>query len=416
MKAIKTPKIPSSIKYPDFGSKEIRNLFLIDKNITFLNNGSFGATPAIVLEYQDAIRQRMESQPVNFVVQQLPVLLRESLQKIAPFLGANADDLAFVDNATTGANTVIQSLMHSWKKGDEILTTNHVYGAVRTTLQHATSIIGAKLIEAHIPFPLQDEQECVDAIIRHLNKKTKLLVIDHITSPTGIIFPIEAMIHECKKRGIPVFVDGAHAPGMIPLNLNELDADWYTGNCHKWLYAPKGCAILWTHPKHQHMMHPTVISHGYLQGYKQEFDWTGTKDHSAYICAPFGMALHNAMGSEFLMQAFHAKVIAMRNMIAEAWKTPIPSPDSMIGSLASIEAPKHLQYDGEDALLYAQALHDILWNEHKIEIPVIPFQGKIWIRISVQVFNRFKDYMHLAEVVQTIKKSEVKKMLKTLKS
>ncbi|MFM8455867.1 MAG: aminotransferase class V-fold PLP-dependent enzyme, partial [Ignavibacteria bacterium] len=185
MKSIKMPNIPSSIKFPDFGSKEIRDLFLIDKNITFLNNGSFGATPNIVLEYQDAIRHRMEAQPVNFVVQQLPVLLRNSLQKIAPFLGANADDLAFVDNATTGANAVIQSLMHTWKKGDEILTTNHVYGAVRTTLQHATSIVGAKLIEAHIPFPLHDEQECVDAIIRHLTKKTKLLVIDHITSPTG---------------------------------------------------------------------------------------------------------------------------------------------------------------------------------------------------------------------------------------
>ncbi|MGA1249044.1 MAG: aminotransferase class V-fold PLP-dependent enzyme, partial [Candidatus Kapaibacteriota bacterium] len=154
MKPISIPKIPQKLKQPVFGSKEIRDLFMFDKSITFLNNGSFGATPKSVLEYQDAIRQRMELQPVNFMVQQLPKLLRDSLQMIAPFIGANADDLAFVDNATTGANTVIQSLMHSWKKGDEILTTNHVYGAVRTTLQHATSIMGARLIEAHVPFPI----------------------------------------------------------------------------------------------------------------------------------------------------------------------------------------------------------------------------------------------------------------------
>ncbi|MGA1434730.1 MAG: aminotransferase class V-fold PLP-dependent enzyme [Candidatus Kapaibacteriota bacterium] len=416
MKPITIPKIPQKLKQPVFGSNEIRDLFMIDKSITFLNNGSFGATPKFVLEYQDAIRQRMELQPVNFMVQQLPKLLRDSLQMIAPFIGANADDLAFVDNATTGANTVIQSLMHSWKKGDEILTTNHVYGAVRTTLQHATSIMGATLIEAHVPFPISDDQECINAIKKRLNKKTKLLVIDHVTSPTGIIFPIKEIIAECKKNKIPVLVDGAHAPGMIPLNLNELDADWYTGNCHKWLFAPKGCALLWTHPKHQHMMHPTVISHGYMQGYKQEFDWTGTKDHSAYIASPLGLSFHQAMDSEYLMMAYHAKAIALRNMISDAWKTQVPSPDSMIGSLASIEAPKSLQYEGDDALLYAQALHDILWNEHKIEIPVIPFEGKIWIRFSIQVFNRLKDYAHLMETVPTIKKSHVLKMLKTLKT
>jgi isopenicillin-N epimerase len=276
--------------------------------------------------------------------------------------------------------------------------------------------MGATLIEAHVPFPISDDQECINAIKKRLNKKTKLLVIDHITSPTGIIFPIKEIIAECKKNKIPVLVDGAHAPGMIPLNLNELDADWYTGNCHKWLFAPKGCALLWTHPKHQHMMHPTVISHGYMQGYKQEFDWTGTKDHSAYIASPLGLSFHQAMDSEYLMMAYHAKAIALRNMISDAWKTQVPSPDSMIGSLASIEAPKSLQYEGDDALLYAQALHDILWNEHKIEIPVIPFEGKIWIRFSIQVFNRLKDYAHLMETVPTIKKSHVLKMLKTLKT
>ncbi|MFM7156471.1 MAG: aminotransferase class V-fold PLP-dependent enzyme [Bacteroidota bacterium] len=416
MKQISIPKIPQKHKHPVFGSKEIRDLFLIDKSITFLNNGSFGATPRHILEYQDSIRQRMELQPVNFMVQQLPLLLRNALQNIAPFIGAHADDLVFVDNATTGANAVIQSLMHSWKKGDEILTTNHVYGAVRTTLQHATSIMGAKLIEAHVPFPISDELDCINAIKKHLNKKTKLLVIDHITSPTGIIFPIREIIAECTKKNIPVFVDGAHAPGMIPLNLNELNADWYTGNCHKWLFAPKGCALLWTDPTHQPIMHPTVISHGYKQGYHQEFDWTGTKDHSAYIASQLGMKFHQSMDSEYLMMAYHAKAIAMRNMISEAWKTHVPSPDSMIGSLASIEAPKHLQYDGKDALLYAQALHDILWNDHKIEIPVIPFAGKIWIRISIQVFNRLKDYVHLMEIVPTIKKAQIIKMLKTLKT
>jgi len=368
--------------------------FYLEAGITFLNHGSFGAVPRTVRAVQEEFRLQFERQPIRFVLRELPVLLRSSASILGEFIGANGKDIAFVENATTGVNSVVRSMIPHLKSGDEILTTNHVYGAVRQTLLYAAECLGAKLVEVNVPFPIENNDQIVTAFEKAITTKTTFAVIDHITSPTGIIFPIEQLIAVCKKHGIAVLIDGAHAPGMVELQLEKLGADWYTGNCHKWLFAPKGCAFLWTHPNRQTITHPTVISHNYRMGYTQEFDWTGTQDFSAFLSVPAALEFYKLHGDLDLRIANHSLALEARTLIAEAWNKPLPAPDDMLGFMATIEAPVESAGTLEESLL----LHDWLWDNHKIEVPVMPFADKLWIRISAQMYNTLNDYEILAHV------------------
>ena len=406
-------RIETVFSSSQYGSRRIQQLFLIEDNINFLNNGSFGATPRIVLLAQQFWREKMEMQPFRFMTKELPIYQRSALALLANFLHADVSSMAFVQNATTGMNAVIRSQMMKWSAGDEILTTNHVYGAVRNTLLYAASCTHATIIEASIPFPIMNEQQIVQAIESAITDKTVFLCIDHITSPSGIIFPIKQIIELAHSKGIPILVDGAHAPGMIDLHIEDLQPDWYTGNCHKWLFAPKGCAFLWTHPKYQKDTHPTVISHGYLLGYIQEFDWTGTNDFSAYLSISTALDFYAAAGAGTLRAYQSKKAIEIRNLLSSAWNTPLASPDSMIGSLAAQQIPSHLWPDKQDHQAYAEALHDVLWEKYTIEVPVIAFANTIWIRISVQVFNTDEQYHYLAEVIKKMRKKDILTMMKS---
>lgn len=375
-------------------NSNIRSEFYLEEGITFLNHGSFGAVPRAVRVAQEEFRLQFERQPIRFALRELPVLLRSSATVLGEFIGANGEDIAFVENASTGVNAVVRSMIPHLKSGDEILTTSHVYGAVRQTLFYAAECSGAKLVEVPVPFPIETNDQIISAFEGAITNRTTFAVIDHITSPTGIIFPIEQLIAVCKNRGIAVLVDGAHAPGMVELNLETIGADWYTGNCHKWLFAPKGCAFLWTHPERQAMTHPTVISHKYLMGYTDEFDWTGTQDFSAFLTVPAALDFYQHHGGADLRLANHALALEARNLIATAWNKPHPAPDDMLGFMATIEAPVESMGTLQESL----DLHDWLWDNHKIEVPVMPFDGKLWIRISAQIYNTRDEYEILAHV------------------
>jgi isopenicillin-N epimerase len=372
----------------------IRSEFYLEDGITFLNHGSFGAVPRSIRAIQEEYRLQFERQPIRFVMRELPVLLRSAAKTLGDFIGAYGEDIAFVDNATTGVNAVVRSMIPLLKSGDEILTTTHVYGAVRQTLLYAAECSGAIVVEANVPFPLENDDQIVSAVEAAMSERTKFAVFDHITSPTGIIFPIERLIAACKTRNIAVLIDGAHGPGMVELNLSSLGADWYTGNCHKWLFAPKGCAFLWTHPERQAITHPSVISHNYQMGYTAEFDWTGTQDFSAYLSVPAALDFYNSHGGATLRSANHALAIQARNCIAAAWNKPHPAPDLMLGFMATVEAPVETIGTVENSLI----LHDWLWDTHKIEVPVMPFDGKLWIRISAQIYNTIQEYEILAHI------------------
>jgi isopenicillin-N epimerase len=383
----------------EFG-KAIKHKWLIDDSITFLNNGSFGATPIPVIEEAERIYRRLEKEPVSFFVDSYFGEIRTSATQLAGFLGCNPDDLVFVDNATSGANVVLRSLIGRINPDDEILINNHSYPAVKSACQYISEITGCKITEMHLPFPFNDEEHIIDCYRDALTPKTKLLILDHILYTTGMINPVKEITRIAKQNGTLVFIDGAHAPGMIDLNIDDIGADWYTGNCHKWLFAPKGCALLWTSPANQSWTKPLSISFFHGQGYAKEFDWTGTKNPVPYLAINKAIDFHRSLDSSKLMSYIHDLAIEARHMIADELKIEILIPERLIGSLIALQMPGDYQIDHQ----LTAALRKRLFEDYKIEMPFIEFDGKLFFRFSAQVFNEMDDYKKLLTALKVFKK------------
>lgn len=380
------------IDQQDFGGV-IRPLFSIETGIDFLNNGSFGACPLPVQAAQAVWRQKFEHQPIAFVVEELPGAIRAAAARLAGFLGASAGDVVFVENATAGMNAVLRSL--EFAPGDEILTSDHVYGAVRKVLAHLEATRGVVTVEARLPWPSPDADAIVAAIAAKISARTKLLVIDHITSVSALLLPLARIVAVLRSRGIPVLVDGAHAPGQIALDLDGLGADWYVGNCHKWLFAPKGSAFLWARPERQAGIQPPVISHGYGTGFTAAFDWVGTRDPSSWLAVPAGIDFLEGLGVARVRERNHGLAQAMATEIAAGWRTEVGCGPELNGAMATIRVPGTPAGTREAA----SALRARLWREHRIEVAIMPVGGTLWARISAQVFNRPGDYRGLARVL-----------------
>lgn len=369
----------------------IRSHWLLDPEVVFLNNGSFGATPIEVLEVQHQWQRRFEREPIEFVRRYLHRELRAAAETMAAFLGARSDDLVFVENATTGVNAVLRSLMPLLQPGDQLLTTSDVYNAVRQAMRYVAAVTKAEYVEVAVPFPIDGADTVIEAVRSALTDRTRFALFDHVTSPTGLIFPVEQLVQLCKERGVWVMIDGAHAPGMIPLDLSRIGADWYTGNFHKWLFAPKGCAFLWTAPERQAMTHPVVISHGYGSGYIAEFDFTGTKDWSAYLSAPAGLAFLHRLGFERVQQYNRSLALYSQRLLAERFSIELPVPSHMLAYLATVPLPIR-----NPSLQLAQTLHDWLFDVYRIEVPIFYFEGKLLVRTASQVYNQADEYDYLA--------------------
>lgn len=371
--------------------------WLLDPEVTFLNHGSFGACPIPILEAQTRFRQQLERQPLHFFVREYETLLDQARLKLANFVGADTEDLVFVPNATTGVNTVLRSL--SFSESDEILTTNHEYNACRNVLEFVATRSPAKIVLAEIPFPVESSEQIIEAVIKKVSPHTKLVLIDHITSQTGLIFPVKELIQKLNNLGIDTLVDGAHAPGMLPLNLKEIKATYYTGNCHKWLCAPKGAAFLYVRRDKQSEIRPVTISHGAnstrsgRSRFLLEFDWTGTPDPSPYLCIPEAI---NFMGSllsggwEELQRKNHDLALEARKLLSEKLDVSLPCSDDMIGAMAVLPL-------GEKWQKFSN-LNQHLWEHYRIEVPVMPwpYPTKPLIRISAQIYNTLSEYDYLA--------------------
>ncbi|HSQ63332.1 MAG TPA: aminotransferase class V-fold PLP-dependent enzyme [Polyangiaceae bacterium] len=378
----------------------------LDPGVVFLNHGSFGATPGTVLDLQSELRARMEAEPVRFFVRDLEAMLDRAREALGPVVGAPPRDLAFVPNATTGVNAVLRSL--HLEAGDELLTTDHEYNACKNALDFVAERAGARVVVARVPFPSSGEDEVVQAVVSKATSRTRLLLIDHVTSPTGMVLPVERIVRDLAARGIDTLVDAAHAPGMVPLSLAELGAAYYTANCHKWLCTPKGAAILYVRPDRQQGVRPVVISHGAnsprtdRSRFSIEFDWTGTFDVTPVLCIPASIDALAAMvpgGLPAVMARNRALALEARGILCAALGVPPPCPESMIGSLAAVPLP-----DGKPAPpspLYGDPLQDVLFERHAIEVPVVPWPAppKRLIRVSAQLYNTREQYEYLARAL-----------------
>jgi isopenicillin-N epimerase len=370
--------------------RAIRHEWAVEADFVTVNHGSYGATPTCVLAVQDAWRARMEAQTSRFFNRELPGALRAAAGGLAHFLGARPEDVVFVPNATTGCNAVLRSLV--LQPGDEILVLGHVYGAVRNTVRHVTGLAGAVMTEAAIAFPRPDEDALVASVVAAITARTRLAVIDHITSPSAIVLPIGRIIAACHARGVPVLVDGAHAPGHVDLDLVALDADYYTGNCHKWLNAPKGSAFLWVRADRQVGLHSTTISHGYGQGFVAEFDWTGTQDPSGYLAVPAALDFHRRLGGPALRARNAALAFEAAGMLAGRLGTETGTGNAPGGAMAVIRLPV-----SADALVLRQRL-----MEAGTDAPVSSIDGALWLRISAQAYNDMEDFVRMADILEQV--------------
>jgi isopenicillin-N epimerase len=389
-----------------------RSPWQLEPTVSFLNHGSFGACPEPVLEAQRVWRERMEVEPVRFLDRELEGQLDDVRGRVGAFLNADPEGIAFVPNATTAVSTVLAS--RRFQPGDELLAGDHEYNATLNAMRAAAERDGARLVIARIPFPIHDPSQVVEAYIEAVTERTRFALVSQVTSPTALVFPVAAVVRELDRRGVDTMVDGAHAPGMVPVDVTAIGAAYWTGNGHKWLCAPRGAAILSVRSDLRAGTRPLVVSHGAnsprtdRSRFRLEFDWTGTIDPTAILALPAAIryvgGLHDE-GWSGLMAANAALARRARDTICAALGVPSPSPDAMLGAMASIPLPGLAATPAA-----AERLQAALFDEERIEVSVLTWPvpaaipdgeraTSVLLRVSAQRYNRPDEYSALAETL-----------------
>ncbi|MFT6657739.1 aminotransferase class V-fold PLP-dependent enzyme [Maritalea sp.] len=373
--------------------------FLLQKGLTFLNHGSFGSCPKPVFQNYQDWQLRLEQQPVAFLDQERDLIInlskpREALAKI---FKTSAQNLVRVTNATTGLNAIARSI--ALAENDEILTTDHEYAAVENTWEFLVRKVGAKIVRAKVTLPLVSKDQFFDDLVGQMNKHTKILLLSHITSPTALLFPIKRVVDEARRRGIITVIDGAHAPGLIDLDLDALGADFYVGNCHKWLLAPKGAGFLWAHPNWHLKLEPLVISHGWNVKDRKEdrtafldsFEIQGTQDPSAWLAVPAALEFRKTHNWDQVSVACNQLAQDVAKRITDITKiSPLSSPEFCAPQMVAMPMPK----------TDPKALKSYLLNDKNIELPVFEWNGRTIVRVSVAAYNSTEDLDKLVEALQ----------------
>jgi isopenicillin-N epimerase len=388
---------------------EFRRHWLLEPGTTYLNHGAFGGCPKRVLRRQSELRTQFERQPTRFFEREIVGLIDHARAELASFVGTDTEGLAFVPNATTGINAVLRS--RDFDPGDEILVTDQAYRACRNAVDFVAERADADVTVAEVPFPAEDPDEIVDAILQATTPRTDLALLEHVASDTGLVWPVEQLCRELDARHVDTLVDGAHAPGMIDLDVAALECTYYTGNCHKWLCAPKGAAFLWVEPHEREDIHPTTISNGFGEeredrsSYHMEFDWTGTSDPTPYLCVPEAIDFLGELvpdGWAGLREHNHAFAVEARRRLCDLLDIEPPAPDAMIGSLAAVPLPdrdpdEELDDFGRDRLTRR------LSEEHGIEVPIKtwPESPQRLLRVSAQIYNTQEDLDRLVDALDS---------------
>ena len=384
----------------EFG-RAVRAEWPLDPTITYLNHGTVGVTPRRVLAAQQQIRDEIERQPSRFLLRELtsisvgppggePPRMRQAAAAVAAHVGADPDDLVFVDNATTGANAVLRSFPLG--PGDEILVTDLGYGGVTQAALFAARQQGAVVRTAVMPSPIHSPEQVLEAFAGAIGPRTRLAIADHITSQSALILPLREIAAECRTRGVAILADGAHAPGAIPLDIPSLGVDYYVANLHKWMWVPRSSGILWAAPERKTGLHPAVISWGLDQGYTAEFDLPGTRDPSPHLAAPAAIRVMEEFGGAAVREYNHALALDGARLLAERWRTEFVTPDSMIGTMATVALPESAGGTPADAT----RLRHRLLLEDRIEVQVHAYRNRLHARISGQIYNDLEDIRRLA--------------------
>jgi len=385
----------------------------LDPEVTFLNHGSFGACPVPVLEAQRVLVDELEAGPIRFLHSTFETRLDAARSEVAAFLGADPEGVVFVPNSTTGVSTVLRSLRFA--PGDELLTTNHEYNAVLNAQREVARASGARVVVARLPFEIESSRQVVETVLAAVTPRTRLAVISQVTSPTATILPIAELVRELDVRGVDTLVDGAHAPGMVPLDLDALRAAYWTGNGHKWLCGPKGSGVLVVRAERRNRIHALAISHGFNDRRPdrprlwKEFDWTGTGDPTPYLALPTAVRTIGGLhpdGWPGVMRANHELVVEGRRQIAAALGAESRTPEALLGSMATIRLPIPPLPDVD-----VDALRRSIVDEHRIEVPLVAWPvpaardspdtlaSAVAVRISAQRYNEPGDFERLGEAL-----------------
>lgn len=381
--------------------KSLKQHFLLDPTVTFLNHGSFGATPKPVYHEYQRWQREMERQPVEFLGRRITQLLADSRAELGKYLGTHADNLVYTQNVTVSLNIVARSL--ELGSGDEVLTTDHEYGAVDRTWRFLSKERGFTYINQSITTPLTTPEKFIEDVWSGVTSCTRVICLSHITSPTAIIFPVQEIIRRARERGIITIIDGAHVAGQIPLHLDSLDADFYGGNLHKWLCAPKGAGFLYARPEMQPLLKPLIVSWGYESitpsgsNFIDHNDWWGTRDHSAFLAVPAAIRFQQEHRWDDVRESCHQLVAYAQARICELTElAPLhPATGSWFAQMAAAPLPADI------AVL---PLKDRLYDEFRIEVPLVEWNGNKLVRISVQGYNTKRDVNKLIDALTVILK------------
>ena len=365
--------------------------FLIRDDIIFFNHGSFGACPRTVFERYQAWQLELERQPIEFLLRDRPQLMGDARAYIAGYFNVSADDIVFVTNVTSGLNVAVRSL--PLQPGDEILTTNHEYGAVNRLLEFVASKSGARIEQHQVRLPYESDEAFADALFADASANTKAIVISHITSPTSLIFPVELICRRARELGILTIIDGAHAPGQLPLDLTAIAADIYSGNFHKWLCAPKGAGFLHVRPEHHHMIDPLVISHGWHEGasFVERNEWCGTRDIASYLSVPAAIDFQGAHDWESVRAECHELAALTQARLCDRYGMPPFSADQF-SQMVTIPLPA---FDAEE-------VRRRIYDDFRIEVPIGQFLDGYGIRVSVQAYNSAEEIEQLLNALQEL--------------
>jgi isopenicillin-N epimerase len=403
---------------------EFARHWAIDPGVCFLNHGSFGGTPRVVMAAQDALRARMEAETIRFFVKDFTDLVDRARRSLAAFLRCDWDELAPVPNATVAVATVLDSLVDEGliAPGDELLTNDHEYPACQNNLRRAARRSGAKVVTAELPFPCPSPDAMIDGIMAKVSARTRLVLLSHVTSPTGLVMPVERIVRELESRGIMTLVDGAHAPGMVKgLDLRALGASFYTANCHKWICSPKGSAFLHVRKDHQDRIRPLALSNNAEKpkpGRSQfltEFEYVGTSDYTAFMCIPEAIEFMSGLlpgGFDEVMDRNRRLCLEGRDIICRELGITPPAPDSMIGAICTMILPPHDEARrlrlAKRPSVYHDAIQDEMLRRHSIQVPFwgLPSKPDRFVRISAQLHNSTAQYEALAHAIKALLEDE----------